>query len=113
MDVRITSTGRTFYQVDPTLAAILLEMFPAAIEQCKRPTAQPVTFEPVFVANKNPYTGAPQIQLQIGQRNEFYAGEPGQAKSAFKTIGFECPDDVVHNYAELLRIAASYQSRKG
>lgn len=42
MDVQITGTGRIFRQVDPTLVAILMEMFPAAIERYVKPANEPL-----------------------------------------------------------------------
>lgn len=33
MDLRVTSTGRVFYQIESGVAALLCEMFPAAIER--------------------------------------------------------------------------------
>lgn len=43
MDIRITRTGKIFYRVDPTLAAILLEALPGSFEQIEKAAGATVT----------------------------------------------------------------------
>jgi hypothetical protein len=41
-DIQITSTGKKFYRVDPTLAAVLQELFPEAVKPLATGAARPV-----------------------------------------------------------------------
>lgn len=41
MDIKVTSTGKVFYQIDNAIAALLMEAFPASFERVERPAPAP------------------------------------------------------------------------
>jgi hypothetical protein len=47
-DIRVTSTGKPFYKVDDTLAAILIEALPSVFERVKAPAPEPLPTRPAF-----------------------------------------------------------------
>lgn len=86
-DLRITSTGKIFYRVDPTLAAILIALMPAAVERVNEDTGihmPPVAAPPKWFvgtdAGSNPFIG-----YTFGGQTLRYGGPPDKAVDGFKT----------------------------
>lgn len=102
MDVKI-HTGKIFYQVDNTVAAILIEMFPAAIEKLNlRPQPTPAELEPRWyvcktISNDKLY----YISFKQGARAMSYDGPPSQAVAAFTKIGAVMPAQILADYRQL------------
>ena len=112
-DIRVTSTGKIFYRVDPLLAGILCEAFPAAFELCAQ--AQPPTGStrvhaqpddspqiasydtPVFNVSLSA-TGIPGIYIKYGKTVQTYTGTVEGATAAFKSIGAELPSEILEQY---------------
>jgi hypothetical protein len=103
MDIRIISTGRTFYQVDPTLCAILLELFPENVERLNtQPKPTPASFEARWsVGTDN--GGYYRAEFRIGSRTEFYSGPPSQLAAHFQRMGIVVPEYVIEQYRPLWR----------
>ena len=103
-DIRIISTGRTFKQIDGTLAAVLLELFPANVERINDQPATPgVDPNAVnFSVRKNPYNDRWQVDMIQGQHTEGFAGTPDQLID----YGFggkaqrRCPKEIVDLYRQ-------------
>jgi hypothetical protein len=47
-DIRVTSTGKPFYKVDDTIAAVLIEALPSVFEKIKPPVPAPLPTQPAF-----------------------------------------------------------------
>jgi hypothetical protein len=101
MDVRVTSTGKIFYQMDNAVTALLLEMFPAAIERVNpRPTPKPEDLIPAWGINVN-VSGYYNVTFTLGSRTETYFGPPSQLVSYFQKMGIGVPDRIVAQYRPL------------
>ncbi len=64
MDIRVTSTGKIFYKVDPLLGGLLLEALPASFERLDNKSASasaPVNVE--FSIQREIGTGLPYIRV--------------------------------------------------
>jgi hypothetical protein len=111
MDVRVTSTGKVFYQVDNATAALLLEMFPCAIERLNAkpaPAAAPVPQWGVSIDAG----GFAYIFYKAGGQTTQYARKPDKAIDGFKVRrwsgekqdyvfeGPEPPTDILEQYRQ-------------
>lgn len=94
MDIQITSTGKIFYQVDPTLAAILMEMFPAAIERHKAPAPEPLRWE--YACTKL-VTGLFVLSQKKGHATEYYDAP----LDGLDKVWPDCPQSVREEYAKV------------
>jgi hypothetical protein len=88
-DIRITSTNRTFFQVDGTLAAILCEAFPAAFERVLENAHAHERAQAVAAANadanavtfsvrKNPHSDKFMVAMHQGSYEEGFYGSSDQ-----------------------------------
>jgi len=104
-DILITSTGRIFKQIDGTLAAVLLEMFPAAVERVEREQPAPAAprLTPRFSITKALYSGKIRLALHIGHEELFYTGPAEHASNAFGGGLRTPPDDVIAQYAAAMK----------
>jgi hypothetical protein len=82
MDILVTSTGKTFYQVDATIGFLLLEAFPESFKQaCRGPHAdpraqvQPPAASVVIGLNKLASTGEPFVQATDNRSTLKFKGE--------------------------------------
>lgn len=101
MDVKVTSTGKCFYQVDNATAALLLEMFPAAIEKVNpRPAPKPADLIPGWGIDIN-VSGYYYVVFTLGSRTEMFVGPPSQLVSYFQKMGIAVPDHIVAQYKPL------------
>ena len=102
MDVKI-HTGKVFYQVDNTVAAILIEMFPAAIEKLNpRPQPTPAELEPRWCVSKNAYNDRLcYLAFRQGPRVLNYDGPPSQATAFFTNSGVVVPEHILAEYRQL------------
>src|SRR5262245_43701642 len=104
MDVKITSTGKMFYKIDNAIAAILIEMFPAAIEKLNpRPQINPADLVPLWCVNRNPYSELYYIAFKQGSRNDNYDGPPSQVVAYFAKSGIVVPEQILAEYRQLWR----------
>jgi hypothetical protein len=102
-DLTVLSTGKTFWQLDDGIAALLLEMFPAAIERANpRPKPKPADLVPQWGVNVS-LSGYHHITFRLGARNEYYDGPPSQAAAYFAKSGVVVPDNIVERYTPLWR----------
>lgn len=94
MDIRIVSSGREFFKVDPTLALILLEAFPDSFERIERPAPG---LQPLVVkwGIKTFLSGHIAVQRSYGNTFDFFDGWPQDVKANFP----DCPDNVIREYA--------------
>jgi hypothetical protein len=86
-DIQITSTGRKFFRVDPTLAAVLQELFPEAVKPLAASPARPhsANAESAGIANylvpewtlcKAPESGNVYVQCKWLRETVRYSGNP-------------------------------------
>src|SRR5262249_7834860 len=107
MDVRCTSTGKVFYQIDSQIGGVLCEALPSIFERVERPAPAPLGKRlPVFTVNINPLTDKARIMLTkiTGEIIEFPGPNGGtleQALAAFERAGFPVPQNIVGRYTEL------------
>jgi len=80
MDIRVTATDKVFYQVDPTLAALLMEAFPESFKQhhfnkqATLPKVDPTI--PVYGIRKNPFSDRLEVVFQLCGNEETFSGHP-------------------------------------
>jgi hypothetical protein len=101
MDITIKRTNRNVFQVDNTLALLLLEAFPDAFEKHEKPAPPPISSrKPEWGIGRGLETDRPHILLKtpLGEVIRF-DGEPEQAAGVFKRWGWQIPTDVVEAYA--------------
>lgn len=83
MDITVTRTGKTFYQVDSAAAALLVEAFPSHFERVMR-VAPPRPTEPQWGVGR---TAGGQtcivLDLPSGEKRLF-VGTPDEAATGFK-----------------------------
>lgn len=112
MDIRILSTGRVFFQVDPTLCAILLEMFPGNVERlAAQPKPEPASATPVWGVGTDAGSFV-HIFYRVGANRSMYDGPPDNAVNGFKVRrwsgqkqdyvfeGPEPPPEIVEEYRQ-------------
>ena len=94
MDIRVTRSNKTFFRVDPCVAAILLEAFPGSFE-----IAQPIGSAPVkpdvsrFGIAQLP-SGYSAVQRIRGAEIGYFDGFPQNLKNCWP----DCPDEVEREY---------------
>jgi len=120
MDIKIANTGKVFYQVDSTLAAILVEAFPNEIHRvvtrAEREAQAAAALTPRWCVTKEPHAGFFFIQCAIGSRFEQYDGKPENAVASFGQMGLQCPPEIAEQYAAALkspRAVLSARQRSG
>ena len=104
MDIKILSTGKVFYRVDPTLCAILLEMFPGNVERLDalpKPPA-PADLEVSWGVDMD-NGGYYRVVFKLGSRTEYYFGPPSQLVTFFQRMGIVCPDHILKRYTPMWR----------
>ena len=112
-DIRVKSTGRPFYKIDGGVAALLMEMFPEALEKIDAPTfnvqqkANPAA--PRWAVQKNPWSDRMEICVTILNRSVRYPGldcvKPSveEAKATLKAAtGHEVPAHILEEFAAVL-----------
>lgn len=114
-DIKVTSTGRVFYQVPDVLSALLREAFPASFEKLApklaHNVAPPTVNAPRFVARLNPLWGTPEVVWIHMNQQTAYPGRPGitptveNARAAFAAAGHPVPDDILQKFSVLLEAA--------
>jgi hypothetical protein len=100
MDVRVTSTGRVFYQVDNAVAAMLMEAFPASFERAEAKPAPPATLVTTWGINHTT-SNFHYVTFKIGSRTEIYDGPPSRLVSYFQQMGIVVPEHIAAQYAPL------------
>ncbi len=102
-DIKVISTGRQFFQVDGTLAAILLEMFPAAVERITQNPAPPAPVSAVarFYVGKNHRSDKVALCFENGNEQQWFEGPAEHAHRAFGKR--QVPADVIAQYADALK----------
>lgn len=110
-DIRITSTGRVFYQVDSTLAEILCELLPEAVQRHQKPT--PMSFPTPARWTNSVTTGALKflnVQCSTCKRSDRFDGSPDFLPVFEKSLcvhAGKCPESVRAEYGD-----GGYQVRK-
>lgn len=112
-DIKVTSTGRVYYQVPDVLSALLREAFPASFEKLEpkpvhnvQPKAGPTA--PRWVVRKHPFTGKPELVLVVLNQEHRYPG-PGMnptadgAQAAFSAAGHPVPADILEEFGAMLK----------
>lgn len=101
LDIKIARTGRVFYQVDGTLAAILLETFPDQLSKYEKPA--PIPTPTTWGIGIFPYSGRRHILVSLDGGREIYrfVAAPERIsefeKSLPATVG-TCPESVLREY---------------
>lgn len=98
MDITVTSTGKTFYQIDNALAALLLEAFPASFERVN-PRPMPKPEQPVATWGVNVNAGGYHyVCFSLLGSNYNYDGPPSQMAQHFAKLGAVVPDYIMQEY---------------
>ena len=113
MDIQVTSTGKIFYQVDSTLAAILCEVLPEAVKRVERPA--PVV--PSARWTNSVTTGGYkfiQVSCPKCHRDEQFSGRAEdipEFESRLCVHAGKCPDDVrkVHGDGGVQLLGAQFK----
>lgn len=87
MDLRIVATGHVYYRVDNTLAHLLLELLPAAVERVNEGTnvhIPPVTAPPKWFIGMDG-GNYPFIGYTFAGQTSRYSGPPEDASKGFQT----------------------------
>jgi len=108
MDIRTKNTGKTFYQVDPQWAAVLLEL--GMVERIdKPPVIDPNPPGPKWGVTVN-RGGNCCIVLTLGSTTQWFDGDPLDAPSGFqhkdwmgRVSGPEVPAHIVELYKAQLQ----------
>jgi hypothetical protein len=88
VDITVNRTQKTFYQVDSTLAALLLEAFPEAFERVERVVLAPRPTEPQWGLGITE-SGYARITLLLPSgETRSYDGPPETAKDGFKVLAW-------------------------
>src|SRR5262245_57074997 len=97
MDITVTSTGKTFYQIDNAVAALLMEAFPASFERANpRPQPKPEAPTPQWGVGTHQVSGQLFVKLTVGEQTTFYFGPPkGLATYRF---GWPVPESIAKEY---------------
>lgn len=111
MDLQVASTGKTFYEVPDSVAALLREAFPESFKPAPRraaPVCQAASAnlngpkEPVWDVFEFPLSGEVAIRCTCQRQTLFYRGAAEQAGQFKWFIGGEgrlAPEHVVWEYA--------------
>ena len=96
-DIRVRITGKTFFQVDNTLASILTEAFPEHIEYVRVVRPAPIPTAWTYEVAKLPTpTGLHAIRRTKGAQVEILpTGDPKEAKKLWP----ETPAEVIATFA--------------
>jgi hypothetical protein len=108
MDIKTKNTGKTFYQVDPQWAAVLMEL--GMVERADKPPVidhNPPSPKWGVTVNRG---GSTCIVLTIGATTQWFDGHPDDAASGFqrkdwlgRVTGPETPEHICKLYeAQLL-----------
>lgn len=101
MDLRITSTGRVFYQVDSTLAAILIEALPSVFEKHNpRPQPKPEELVPMWgvALDDSSYY---HVTFKLLNQVQRFFGPPSQLVGYFAKTSAVVPDRIAQEYRQL------------
>jgi hypothetical protein len=103
MDIRVTSTGRTFYQIDSAIGALLCEAFPASFENPNKPATPLPPTRARWWVGKNLFNGATVLNCKCDscQRHECYAGRAEYISDFEKTLCVHadpCPEKLRQQY---------------
>jgi hypothetical protein len=115
-DIKVTSTGRIFYQVPDVLAALLREAFPesfAKVEPKPAPNVVPSKpGAPRFIARLHPLYGTPEVvRFFLNQEQKYPSPGSGTdstvegARAAFAAAGHIVPDECLQHFSALLDAA--------
>lgn len=99
-DLTVLSTGKTFYQLDDGIAALILEMFPAAVERAKRSKPVPVASVPQCGIGRT-LSGFAFVKWTLDARNEIYDGPPAGLVAFFAKMNITLPAEIVERYASV------------
>lgn len=113
-DIRVTSTGKTFYQIDSAVAAVLLEAFPASFERVEKPAppARPANTSQRWCVQRNPFTENWEIVHTTILGESRYPGPNAgiptveAARAAFNATGHPVPQEILDQYATKLATSA-------
>jgi|GEM_PF-6719400 len=102
MDIKTRNSGKVFYQVEPTLAQVLLELgFVERVNQTINPPEPPT---PKWGVTTN-LGGSTCIVYSFGAQTRWFDGRPEEAKHGFQRrdwkgtlVGPETPDNIVELY---------------
>lgn len=94
MDLRVTSTGKVFYQFDSQVAAVLCEAFPSVFEPAPKIVLKPQPLVERFGLAQME-SGFFVLRRTFGAQVDFFDGYPFEAKRYWP----DCPDSVLEEYA--------------
>jgi hypothetical protein len=100
-DLKVLSTDKCFWRIDDGTAALLLEMFPAAIERVNpRPQPKPEELVPLWSVEVE-QSGYHFAAFRLLGRFERYVGAPSGLVAYFAKIGAVVPEHIAQNYRQL------------
>src|SRR5262249_14358256 len=87
---------------DPTLCAILMEMFPEAIvKHNPRPQLKPEELVPRWCIGRNTYSDLYYVAFKLGALNQNYDGAPSQLVAYFAQSGVVVPEHILAEYRQV------------
>ncbi len=119
MDIRVTSTNKTFFEVDNGIGAVLLEAFPTVFERAIPALSKPVKYSQTVEVATAPADkvetrhGKREATFALGRNNQGilvlvcrvrggevieYLNPPAGAKQAFERAGFQVPEEILKDY---------------
>jgi hypothetical protein len=109
-DIKVASTGKVFYQIDNSVAAVLLEAFPKSFARVEKPAfnvaPSPSRAKERWVV-QHPFTGQWEI-VHINMIGETRYPAPGIApsieiaRSSFAATGHPVPQEILDQFAKAL-----------
>ena len=85
MDIKTKNSGKTFYQIDPQLATILLEL--GMVERVNNTIAPPAPPQPRWGVSLNA-GGNTCIVYSLGAATNWFDGDPDDAPTGFQTTNW-------------------------
>jgi hypothetical protein len=95
MDIR-TKSGKCWYEIDPTLAALMVDC--GLAEKIEKPAPKPKPAPAPWGIGRHPLSGRWFIKHVVGQSTSFYDGPPDAEKIRLAMPGI--PDDVIGSYLQ-------------
>lgn len=95
MDFQVTSTGRIFYQVDPTLAAVLMEAFPESFKRIEKPAPAALSTGWEYTCALLPGGGCFAVQRKTTRETQYCPFADPEKVLAFWS---DCPASVIEQF---------------
>ena len=94
MDIRIISSGRIYYEVENTLASLLLELMPGNVERVKKAAPAPIEKSWAYGLGVT-LKGLRALQRSKNGQTEYL---PSLNRDRIKAVWPDCPDHVIQQW---------------